>query len=133
MDSLFFFAPIVLVVTATLLFWRRMKFGWILMAILTIWTAVQSILHFTGSFTPESSVINDFFPTPSPVLHLSTFIFFGATAFAICKEEVREDFGVEKKQMLITIIFFALISMLSSSEDIVGVDSPFFRINKINN
>jgi len=121
MDSLLFFTPIVLVASGTLLFWRRMKFGWILMAILTSWTAVQSILHFAGSFPSESPGITNFFPRHSPVIHLATFIFFGATVYVICKQQVREAYGIGKKQMLITIIFFGLISILSSSEDIIGV------------
>ena len=121
-SSLLFFTPILMLISGTFLFWRRKKLGWMLMAILSTWSAVQALLNFLELITSETSGPGfSFFPRPSPESYLTTSIFFGATTFLICKQAIREACGVEKKKMNITIIIVACLSLLFSNVEILAM------------
>jgi len=108
-----YFFPLIILPLATVLFWKRKKIGWILLSIFLTYSAVNAIGLFLmnlGRQTSEITVFDSIIPTASPITHLITLLFFGATLWLICKANVRDIFQITKKTMLQIIGFTILIN-----------------------
>lgn len=107
-----YFFSLVVIPTATILFYKRTKFGWLLLTIFLTYSAVSAFEMFilTLKMGPSDvTVFDNIFPQTSPIIYILTFIFFAGTIWAICSENVRRIYSVSKLTMSLTIIATALI------------------------
>lgn len=101
-----YFFPIILLPVAVILFWNRLKLGWILLTIFLTYSAFNAIVLFVMNLGRQPAGIDAFeeiFPTVSPVVYFMTLLFFGGFLYLICKQGVRNIFKIPKHTMLITI------------------------------
>ena len=101
-----YFYPIILLPIAVILFWKRLKLGWILLTIFLTYSALNAIILFVMNLGRQPSgipVLEEIFPTVSPVVYFMSMLFFGGFLYLICKQGVRNIFKVPKQTMLITI------------------------------
>jgi hypothetical protein len=97
--------PILVLPVATLLFWRRKKYGWILLFIFLIYSVLTTIVSFILDFRSQHSgveVIDNLFPVTSPATYLMRIFLFGACLWLICKNNIREVYSINKQTILIT-------------------------------
>lgn len=107
-----YFLPLLILPTATLLFFIRKKAGWILLAIYLAYSAISTLILLFWSInigTLGIPVLDSLFPQPSSIVCILSFLFFSGTLWIICKENIRNIYIVNKKLMLSTI---GIISIL---------------------
>lgn len=112
-----YFLPVLIVPTATILFFKRKKSGWTLLAIFLSYSAVSSIGLFILTLNREPSAfpsLDNIFPQTSPTTHIMTLLFFAGTLWTICKKEIREIYSVDKKYMFRTIGIIATLTALTT-------------------
>jgi hypothetical protein len=112
-----YFLPLLYVPIATIMFFKRKKIGWTLLAIFLSYSAVSSIGLFIMTLNREQSgfaPLDNIFPQSSPTTHIMTLLFFAGTLWTICKEEIREIYIVDKKFMFRTIGIIATITALTT-------------------
>lgn len=110
-----YFFPFIIVPTATILFFKRKKLGWTLLAIFLTYSAVSSVGLFflTLRMDAYGNPAQDFlFSQFLPTSHILTLLFFAGTLWTICKESIREIYFVDKKYMLVTISVITIITTL---------------------
>ncbi|MCK4661466.1 MAG: hypothetical protein KAT68_01265 [Bacteroidales bacterium] len=111
----FYFLPLFLVPTATILFWFRKKLGWILLGTYLTYSAVNSIGLLIQTWNMEPIGIpafDDIFPQTSPITYILTFLFFVGTMWVISKENVREIFAINRKTMMMTIGIVSILTIV---------------------
>ncbi len=112
-----YFLPLLIFPTATILFFKRKKIGWSLIASFLSYSAVGYIGLFIFTVNSEPSnfpVLDNIFPQTSPSTHIVNSLFFAGILWAICKEEIREIYTVDKKYMFRTIGVIATITALTT-------------------
>ena len=112
-----YFLPLLIVPTATILFFKRKKIGWTLLAIFLSYSTVSSIGLFILTVNREPSnfpALDNIFPQTSPTTHVMTLLFFAGTLWTICKEEIREIYTIDKKYMFRTIGIIATLTALTT-------------------
>lgn len=110
-----YFLPLIILPVVTFLFWKRKKIGWTLLAIFLTYSAVSAISLFflTLNLQPSGiAVLDNLRPSTSPTTHLFTLAFFGGTLWVICKNNIREIYGINKKTM---------VSIISATTAIIGL------------
>jgi hypothetical protein len=110
-----YFLPLLIVPTTTILFFKRKKIGWTLLAIFLSYSAVSSIGLFILTLNREPSAfpaLENIFPQTSPTTHIMTLLFFAGILGTICKKEIREIFSVDQKYMFRTIGIIATLTAL---------------------
>lgn len=116
-SMLLYFLPLLIIPTATVLFFKRKKLGWTLLTIFLTYSAVNSVGLFILSLNRQPSgvpALDNIFPQTSPITHILTLLFFGATLWTICKEHIREIYTVDKKHLLTIIGVIAIITALTT-------------------
>ena len=114
-SMVFYFVPLFLVPTATILFWFRKKSGWMLLGIYLTYSAVSSIGLIIQTWNTEPFGIPAFdniFPQTSPLTYILTLLFFAGTMWVISKENIREIFSINKKTMLMTVGIVTILSII---------------------
>ncbi len=105
-ESLSLIVPILLLLLGIILFWKRKKAGWILLAFYATCLSVISFWEIIRAFSWEPSGI-EFFdilnPALSPVILLATFIFYAGTIFTLCKTGIREVYSITRNNMFTTL------------------------------
>lgn len=110
-----YFLPLLIVPTATILFFKRKKIGWTLLAIFLSYSAVGSIGLLIMTLNSEPSIFLDLlFPQISPETYIMTLLFLAGILWTICKKEIREIYSVDKKFMYGTIGIIAVITVLTT-------------------
>jgi hypothetical protein len=112
-----YFLPLLYVPIATIMFFKRRKIGWTLLAIFLSYSAVSSIGLFIMTLKREQSgfaPLDNIFHRSSPTTNIMTLLFFAGTLWTICKEEIREIYIVDKKFMFRTIGIIATITALTT-------------------
>jgi hypothetical protein len=112
-----YFLPLLIVPTATILFFKRKKIGWTLLAIFLSYSAVSSIGLIIMTLNSEPSIfpaLDNLFPQTSPITYIMTLLFLAGTLWTICKKEIREIYSVDKKYMYGTIGIIAAITALTT-------------------
>ncbi|WP_339704466.1 hypothetical protein [Algoriphagus aquimarinus] len=107
-----YFLPLVVVPTATILFYKRKKFGWLLLTMYLTYSAVSAIGLFILTMNMKPSgfdALDNFFPQTSSTTHLLTFLFFVGTIWAISRENIRTVYSITKQTMVLTISIAAII------------------------
>ena len=113
-SSFFYFFPFVILPIATLTFWRKKTFGWILLVFFVTYSAVGIFWMFIESFNRRSSGLTGFdnlFPRPSPITYVIQLLFFGGTLYVLCKPNIKEVFKIETPKMIATIIISGLLTL----------------------
>jgi hypothetical protein len=107
-----YFLPLVVVPTATIMFYKRNKFGWLLLTIYLTYSAVSAIGLFILTMNMEPlgvTALDSIFPQTSPTTHILTFLFFVGTIWAISRENIRTVYTITKQTMILTISITVLI------------------------
>jgi len=107
-----YFLPLVVVPTATALFYKRKKNGWLLLTTFLAYSAVSAIGLFVLTINVKPSgfaVMDNIFPQTSPTTHLLNFLFFAGTIWAISQENIRAVYAISKLTMIMTISITAII------------------------
>jgi len=110
-----YFLPLILIPTASILFWLRKKCGWILLSYYLCFSAVNSIslIIMTWNMKPTgNAALDSLFPVTSPIVYIMTSLFFIGTLWVIKKQDLRETFQIDKKTMIGTIAISVAISIL---------------------
>ncbi|MNS29664.1 hypothetical protein D3C72_616720 [compost metagenome] len=113
-SMLLYFLPLLIVPIATVLFFKRKKLGWTLLAIFLTYSAVNSIGLFILTLNREPSALDAIFPQTSPIIQMLILLFFGGTLWTICREHIREIYFVDKKYLTTTIGVIAIITALTT-------------------
>ena len=98
--------PYILLPVAVFLFWRRKKSGWILLAIFLVYSALITIVTFLMELrarNPGESGIDGLFPATSPVTYLVRLFIYCGCLWLICKNNIREIYAINNRNLLITI------------------------------
>jgi hypothetical protein len=107
-----YFLPLVVVPTATVLFYKRKKIGWLLLTMFLTYSAVSAIglFIFTVNMKPSGfEALDGLFPQTSPTTHIMTFLFFAGTIWVISREKIRTVYKITKQTMILTISITAVI------------------------
>ena len=101
-----YFLPLILLPTSTILFWLRKKSGWILMASYLTYSAISTLglTIMTWNMQPSGiPALDNLFPQTSPITLIMTTLFFGGTLWVLTKNEIKEQYKVNKQTMVTTI------------------------------
>lgn len=107
-----YFLPLVVIPTATILFYMRKKFGWILLTVFLTYSAVSVIGFFILIMNLRVSgfdALDNFFSQTSMITYLLSFLFFAGAIFAISRENIRSIYKINKQTMVLTISITAII------------------------
>lgn len=101
--------PLLLIPISLLLFWFNKKTGWVLLSVYIIYLACYSIIEFYELFSvqyPEDAPIHRSYSPMSffPFLFFQIF-FFGGMIWAMCRNDIRQDYRIDKKTLFISIGF----------------------------
>ncbi|HLG03639.1 MAG TPA: hypothetical protein VI731_08600 [Bacteroidia bacterium] len=108
-----YFLSLLVVLTAIILFYKRKKSGWTLLAIFLTYSAVSTAGLLILTLDMQSSgfsPIYNIFPKASLTTHILTLLFYAGTLWTICKEEIREIYTINKKYMFLTIGIIATLT-----------------------
>lgn len=111
-SMMLYFLPLVVVPIATILFYKRRKFGWLLLTMFLTYSAVSAIGLFIMTINIEPSnflLLDAIFPPNSSATHLLTFLFLAGTIWAISRENIRTVYAISKQTMILTISITAII------------------------
>lgn len=110
-----FIFPILAIPTATVLFYKKHKLGWLLLMVLLTYMAVSAIGHLILTIrmnTPLHPAFNNLIPHTSEATHILTFMFFAGIIWAICQKDVRAVYSITKPVMISTITITAALVLL---------------------
>lgn len=107
-----YFLPLIIVPTATILFYKREKFGWLLLSLFLTYSAVSEIGLFILTINLQHSgfeALDSLFLETSPTTHLLTFLFFIGTIWAVSRENIRNVYTISKQTLILTVTITAII------------------------
>lgn len=110
-----YFLPLVLIPTASILFWLRKKFGWILLNFYLCFSVVNSISLIIMTWNMKqtgNAALDSLFPVTSPIVYIMTSLFFIGTLWVINMQDLKEKYQIDKKTMIGTIVISVAISLL---------------------
>jgi len=99
-DMVLYFLPIFVLPVITILFYKRKKSGWILLAIYLAFSALSSIWLFISAMNTISSthsVFDHSFPQQPPITQLVGFVITSGILWRICKQDIREIYRIGAK------------------------------------
>ena len=112
-SAIFVFLPLLVGVTAIILFYKKKRVSWFLFIIYLIYYAVSAFWMFIMvlSITPSGIgavdvLLSTFY---SPVIYIITFIFYVSIAWVISRKNIRSVYSISKQTMFYTISITALI------------------------
>lgn len=114
-ESIIILLPQVLLLVATIAFWRRKKIGWILLTVFLTFSIVCAMWLLFQSFNWKPSGFGDLdnlFPRPSPASYIIQLLFLIGTMYVMCKTNIREVFLIDKQNMAATIGITGLITFV---------------------
>ena len=115
-----YFLPLIIIPTATVLFYMRKKTGWLLLTIFLVYSAVSAIGSFILAikWKPSGTTLDNLFPQIQPITYLLSFLFMSGIIWVISREKMRNIYSISKPTMVLTIsivtgIFVAAFGILS--------------------
>lgn len=115
LESSFYLLPHLLLPIATLMFWKRKRIGWILLAAFVVFAIVITLSALIQSLQWSPSGIAAFdnlFPRPSTTSFIIPLILFIWTLYALCKTNIREAFSIANQKMYASIIISGLVTLV---------------------
>jgi len=99
------FLPLIIIPTATILFYMRKKMGWLLLTIFLVYSAASAIGEFILSIIKiiRISILGNLFSPYSPITPILSFLFFGGTLWVISKKNIRTIYSISKRTMILAI------------------------------
>ena len=110
-----YFLPLIIIPTATILFYMRKKTGWLLLTIFLTYSAVSVIGQFvlTIKMKPSGvSALDDIFPQVSPITYILSFLFFSGIIWTISRKKIRTIYFISSRAMILTISIVTLVMVL---------------------
>ncbi len=120
-ESIMTLLPQVLLPVATIAFWKRKTFGWILLTVFLTFSAVGAIWLLFQSFNWKPSGfagLDNLFPRPSPTTYIIQLLFLVGTIYVLSKTNIREVYSIDKQKMGATIgitVFATFVIMFAIS------------------
>jgi len=114
-STVLYFLPFIVLPTAAVLFWLRKKFGWTLATLFLSYMAIGAIPIFLSTHNRQPTgnfALDTLFPVISPTVYVGTFLLFGGATLVMCKENIREVYGIDRRAMFITIGLVAVLVLL---------------------
>ena len=112
-SSFFYFLPFVILPIASITFWMRKTFGWMLSAFFIIYSAIGATRILIESFNWKSTgtSFDNLFPRPSPIVYIFLILLLIGTLNIISKPNIREIFKINKQRLIATIIMSSLVTI----------------------
>lgn len=107
--------PKVLLLVATIAFWKRKKVGWTLLMVFITFSAVAAswLIHRALNWKPSGNdILDTISPRPALSNYISQLLFLVGTTYVLCKANIREVFSVDKEKMTLTIVLTGLLSLM---------------------
>jgi len=104
--TIIYFIPLIFIPTATFLFWRRRKWGWILFCIFFTYSALSSValaFKLLLSNRAANTQIDNLFPSASPSSFIWNIVFYGAYLWFLFRIDIREIYSIDKQTTFTTI------------------------------
>ncbi len=114
-ESIIILLPQVLLLIATITFWKRKTLGWTLLTVFLTFSAVGAMWLLFQSFNWKPSGfggLDNLFPRPSPTTYIIQLIFLIGTMYVVCKTNIREVFSIDKQKMAATIVITGLVTFV---------------------
>jgi hypothetical protein len=105
--------PLVWVPVSIILFYKRKRIGWILLAIFISYSIINSSIAVYMAFTHQPTPLDNVFLPLSPVRSIALLIFFSGILWLICKPNTREVYGIEKREIVTTIATGMVLTALA--------------------
>jgi hypothetical protein len=112
-SSFFYFLPFVILPVASVTFWMRKAFGWMISAFFIIYSAIRVIWVLIESFNwkhTEASFDN-LYPRPSPVAYIFIIVLLIGMLYVISKPNIREIFKINRQRLVATIFMSSLVAI----------------------
>lgn len=108
-----YFAPLLVLPIATILFWLKKKLGWTLLSIYLTYIGITILFSFILQTKNQSSTIPTLkFISPQAVT-LVQFIFYFGLLTAICRKQIRNLYRINQKHMVLSVtIIGAIVTFL---------------------
>ena len=97
-----YFFPFILLATATALFHKRRKSGWILVSIFLMYMLIASVVGFIMIFFWKAlgiAEMDELFAPPAIVEAVLAVLLFASLIWTICKKEIREVYTIRTGEM----------------------------------
>lgn len=110
-----YFLPLILLPVATVLFWTRKKIGWILMATYLTYSTISAfgLVIITWNMEPMGvSAFDNLFPQASTTTQILTTLIFGGTLWVLNKNEVKENFKINRHTAIGTMAISGALTIL---------------------
>jgi hypothetical protein len=107
-----YFLPLIVIPTATILFYLRKKTGWLLLAIFLTYSAISAIgmSILTMNMVPSGiEILDNLFPQILPLTYILGFVFYVGVIWTISRENMRTIYSISKQTMILTVTITALI------------------------
>ena len=110
-----YFLPLILLPAATILFWLRRKIGWILMASYLTYSAISTLGLTIMTWNRQQigiPALDNLFPQTSAITLILTTMFLGGTIWVLTKNEIKEQYKVDKQTMVTTIGITGVLTLI---------------------
>lgn len=109
-DLLLYLLPLIVVPVSIILFYKRKKSGWILIAMYLTYSAISVLgtIIMTIGAEPTDTPLDILIPV-SPSIYIFPFLFYAGMICGICKQNLREIYTVDKQTMILTITITTVI------------------------
>ena len=115
LSMVIYFLILISLPLGTVLFGFRKKIGWVVLSVYIGYSACYSIILFSELIFihhPENPFITNLFPPISPLPILLKTLFFGGMLWAMCRDEIRSDYHIDKKTLFITTGFATCLTVV---------------------
>lgn len=109
-ESTLYLVPLVLLPVAIFTFWKKIKIGWSLITIYSTFSAVEVLWTIIQMRSSTNSLLDNPFPQPTILSVIIQLIFFGGIIYAVCKQNIRNEFSVNENKMTTTIIISGVLA-----------------------
>ena len=108
----FMIIPLLILTPGIILFWKRVKTGWVFMMSYFVFTIVQIIawFYFTWNLGNNFSDYQLFGAVTPQTAQVLTLIFYGGLIYTICQKNIKDQFQVTAKTMTNALIFSFIFS-----------------------
>ena len=112
-DVVLYFAPLLVLPTAAVLFFMRKKVGWLLTAAFFTYSAISAVALavLAVSWQPSGIAALDAMFSPNPIVsYVLAFLLFASTVWGISRENVREIYLISKQMAILSIFVVAFLT-----------------------
>lgn len=112
-SNFFYFLPFVILPIASITFWMRKTFGWMLSAFFIIYSAIGAMWVLIQSFNwkPTGTSFDNLFPRPSPIVYIFLILLLIGMLYIISKPTIREIFKINRQRLIATFFMSSLVTI----------------------